>query len=200
VDGKLVEIPRGGLVASVRYLSGRWKWSNTKVCSFLEILKSEGMIKTEKRHGNTVLMLCNYETYNALQDTKKTDKRRLDDAQTTLERQPIYKEEGEEHKEIVHTQREAVANVDDVISEGSRLIPPCPEEMARKWYEEKEGVGWVDRNNIPIRKWKPLLSSWWRGCQETDRRQAALKPKFNGNQRGAADEALHKQKHEKYGW
>jgi len=60
------------------------------------------------------------------------------------------------------------------IAHAATLIPPCPEHWALKWWEDSERRGWVDRENIPIRKWRPALSSYWRGVQETDRRNLAL--------------------------
>lgn len=64
VAGELVEVPRGGIVASERFLSDRWKWSRTKVRAFLALLVSEEMIRPEKNHRNTVFFLCNFEKYN----------------------------------------------------------------------------------------------------------------------------------------
>lgn len=74
-----------------------------------------------------------------------------------------------------HLTREDVPSVEAVIEYGTRLVPPCSENWARKWWEQAEGVGWIDKNGNPVRKWKPLFSAWWRGVQETDRRHAALK-------------------------
>jgi hypothetical protein len=64
IAGHVVGIPRGGIVASVRFLSDRWKWSNTTVCLFLDLLQGERMITREKRQGVTVISLCNYDKYN----------------------------------------------------------------------------------------------------------------------------------------
>ena len=48
VANRLVEIPRGGIVASERFLSDRWQWSRTKVRAFLDLLRSEKMISSKK--------------------------------------------------------------------------------------------------------------------------------------------------------
>jgi hypothetical protein len=93
IQGNLIQVPRGGIVASVRFLSGRWKWSTTKTCKFLDVLRLEGMIKTEKRQGQTVLLLCKFEEYN-------TEKRQESNGEKTPERQRKDKvEEGKEGEE-----------------------------------------------------------------------------------------------------
>lgn len=71
MGGKLIPIPRGGLAASERYLSDRWKWSTTKVRNFLRDLALDGMIKREKKQGLSVITLLNYESYNHSESEKK---------------------------------------------------------------------------------------------------------------------------------
>lgn len=85
VAGELVEVPRGGFVASERYFSGRWMWSRTKVRSFLALLEQEKMIlkKPQKDHRNTTFLLCNYDKYNPPKDHEqdhwKTSERPVED-------------------------------------------------------------------------------------------------------------------------
>lgn len=67
-DGnKIVEVKRGQIYASIRFLAEAWKWSRKKVCGFLEMLVSDEMIikETAKETGQTVLTICNYDRYNA---------------------------------------------------------------------------------------------------------------------------------------
>lgn len=85
VAGELVEVPRGGFVASERYFSDRWMWSRTKVRSFLALLEQEKMIlkKPQKDHRNTTFLLCNYDKYNPPKDHEpdhwKTTERPVED-------------------------------------------------------------------------------------------------------------------------
>lgn len=85
VAGELVEVPRGGFVASERYFSDRWMWSRTKVRSFLALLEQEKMIlkKPQKDHRNTTFLLCNYDKYNPPKDHQldrwKTSERPVED-------------------------------------------------------------------------------------------------------------------------
>jgi hypothetical protein len=61
----------------------------------------------------------------------------------------------------------------EAVEHGSRLVPPCPEQWCLKWWEDCERRGWVDRDGIPVRRWQPALSSYWRGVQEMERRVGA---------------------------
>lgn len=58
----------------------------------------------------------------------------------------------------------------EAVEHGARLVPPCPEQWCLKWWEDCERRGWVDRDGIPVRRWQPALSSYWRGVQEMERR------------------------------
>jgi hypothetical protein len=74
VNGKLISVPIGGVAASERYLAERWKWSRTKVRTFLQTLESNRMLKPEKDQGETVLILCNYKRHAGISESEKTSK------------------------------------------------------------------------------------------------------------------------------
>ena len=61
----VVNVDRGGIVASERFLSVRWNWSRTKVRDFLELLQSFEMVSIKKDHGVSLITLCNFEQYNS---------------------------------------------------------------------------------------------------------------------------------------
>ena len=66
VLGTFIDVPRGGIVASERFLSDRWKWSRTKVRTFLDLLESANMVKRPRKDQDiTLILLCNYEKYNS---------------------------------------------------------------------------------------------------------------------------------------
>lgn len=68
ISGALIELDEGEIVASVRYLSARWTWGKDKVAGFMKLLESDGMIRRETRHGETVIILSNYKDYNRKED------------------------------------------------------------------------------------------------------------------------------------
>lgn len=130
VGGQAITIKRGRIVASVRFLQARWKWSNSKVVSFLALLQGQGMIVKEtidmqaetpgKRRQITVIFLCKYEEYNS-------PKRQQSDEEKTAERHPgDEREEGQEGKIIpLPPGAKPAAPVDD-----STLYDPMTKEQA----------------------------------------------------------------------
>jgi len=176
----MIDIPRGAIVASERFLSERWAWSRTKIRGFLTLLHEEQMIVQKKDRSQTVITLCNFERYNFAQNGKEPEKNQ---ERTKKEPREDQIEEGKEREEGEDHTLSAGAGADGplprieaVLAFGRTLHPPCDENHCRKWFEANESRGWVDRNRIPIRKWKPGLSSWWRGVQNNQ-----AEKKFNSN-------------------
>lgn len=67
LNNRAIEVQRGEIVASRRFLENRWLWGSTKVTNFLDYLKKEGMINQRQTNGQTIITLCNYDTYNTRQ-------------------------------------------------------------------------------------------------------------------------------------
>ena len=153
IAGHVIEIPRGGLVAAVRWLSDRWKWSNTKVCLFLDVLAKENMITREKRHGITLLIICKYDVYNNPNDAETTGKRQKSVNGTTPGRH--RDDEREEGKEGIKAERELPPW--EHVREHSRTIG-LAEWKARDWFDEMEACGWLDHLHRPVASWKPLMA------------------------------------------
>lgn len=76
IGAQSVEIRRGEVVASIRFLAKNWGWSKNKVDKFLDYLVDNGMItkrkpyETEKRTitrtAPTIIRLCNFDKYNPI--------------------------------------------------------------------------------------------------------------------------------------
>lgn len=62
-----VQVQRGQLVASVRFLAEIWGWKRTKAHTFLTDLKDRTAIRTANRTAGrtpyTVITICNYDEY-----------------------------------------------------------------------------------------------------------------------------------------
>jgi hypothetical protein len=87
INDNLVTCDRGEMIASVRFLQTRWKWSNTKVVRFLLLLTEEDMVSINKKTGVSVLKVSNYNDFQDIGKTKKTQKRQEKDAEKTDKRQ-----------------------------------------------------------------------------------------------------------------
>ena len=44
INNRVIEVHRGEIPASRRFLEERWKWGSTKVANFIDILTKKGMI------------------------------------------------------------------------------------------------------------------------------------------------------------
>ena len=169
--GRMVEIERGSLVASVRWLSDRWQWSNTKVCLFLDVLEAEGMISREKRQANTVINLCKYKHYNKSQYAETTEKRQRDDSGTTPGRQIEEGKEGKKGEGDPPTPPEAQDQDPDkpcrsyaprktTALEYSKAKPGWRLEATTKWWNLREQQEWQDQIGRPIKNWRLNLENW----------------------------------------
>jgi hypothetical protein len=67
------KLDRGQLLASVRFLAEKWKWSKSKVERFLNKLKTETMIETRTETGITIITVCNYAKYQRVSLPDETD-------------------------------------------------------------------------------------------------------------------------------
>jgi hypothetical protein len=65
VSGSWLDLKRGQLTCSVRYLEKIWKWPRTTISRFISRLKKENMIGTEIWGGQMLVTICKYDTYQA---------------------------------------------------------------------------------------------------------------------------------------
>jgi hypothetical protein len=68
INGKTVELQRGQLTASTRYLAEAWGWPQTNVRRFLARLQADAMIGSDSGSGQFVITICNYEKYQDAAD------------------------------------------------------------------------------------------------------------------------------------
>jgi hypothetical protein len=59
----VVNLERGQLAHSLRYMGKAWRWPEPNVRRFLKRLKGEGMISAATDAGITLITICNYDPY-----------------------------------------------------------------------------------------------------------------------------------------
>lgn len=75
VGAHTVEVPRGSMITSLQKLQWAWGWGSVKrVRTFLAMLETEEMIRTETGTGKTQITLCNYSQYQDEGHKKETQK------------------------------------------------------------------------------------------------------------------------------
>ena len=78
VKGKVVNLERGQLTYSLRFMAGKWQWTVKRVRVFLKTLTNVNMIKRKKgaqqgiqegaqrgAHSQNIITICNYNIYQA---------------------------------------------------------------------------------------------------------------------------------------
>jgi len=77
VEGEVVQLKRGQLLASERFLATRWSWSRGKVRRFLGLCQDLERITVETDHPaahvGAIITLCNYDTYQSYRPTGEPD-------------------------------------------------------------------------------------------------------------------------------
>jgi hypothetical protein len=94
ISGRTIDLQRGQLVASTRFMATRWRWTEPRVRRFLALLKSdadnEAEVDTQTDAGITVITICKYDRYQrvSLPVDAPADAARdaANDAPTTQER------------------------------------------------------------------------------------------------------------------
>jgi hypothetical protein len=95
-----VELRRGQLAASIRFLAVRWRWHRAKVERFLDKLKTETMVGTTIETGITIITICNYNKYQRVSLPDETATRTATGTEARQQRDKVeYKESKEEDSE-----------------------------------------------------------------------------------------------------
>jgi hypothetical protein len=144
--GRVVKWERGQTIASVRYLQQRWNWKSVdKVFCFLELLRNQEMIQTDKEQGIGRITLCKYDDYNP-----KPNRNRNTDRTPTEHRPNNIKEYNKE--ELIKV-REVRAQ--DFYSSLVSYVGKYSKEMVRAFYDY-----WSEWNKSGTKmKWE-LKETW----------------------------------------
>jgi hypothetical protein len=63
IGSVVLQLKRGQVAASLRFLANKWQWSEPRVRRFLKRLKTDAMIDAATDAGITVINVCNYNKY-----------------------------------------------------------------------------------------------------------------------------------------
>jgi hypothetical protein len=81
IKGETIELARGELTFSQRFLADKWGWSKSRVDRFISDLRGEGMIETRSKNGasaghsagqgQSIISICNYEKYQDISNPQR---------------------------------------------------------------------------------------------------------------------------------
>lgn len=153
-QGKKINLKRGSMVTSIRYLADRWRWSKDKTLHFLNDLEADGTIEKVSDTKRTVLTIVNYEKYQGYANTDRTQNGRKTDADRTQNGQTKERKKGKRN----------ISNI---------FVPPSADEV-RTYCEEKgysvnpeqfvdfyASKGWMVGKS-KMKDWKASVRTWQR--------------------------------------
>jgi hypothetical protein len=62
-EGRTHTLKKGQLIHSQKFMAKAWRWPTTNVERFIDRLKADAMIETEKLGKGMIITICNYSQY-----------------------------------------------------------------------------------------------------------------------------------------
>lgn len=161
VRGIKVEIKRGQVAASERFLADRWKWSRGKVKRFFELLTDMQRIVPQETNVTTLISIVNYCKY---QDYSTTDDTTNDTTNSTTDDTT----NSTNNKNVKNDNK----NVKKVKKNKPSFIPPTKDELvayineinskidAQDFINYYEATGWKNTQGKPMDNWKLTVQTW----------------------------------------
>lgn len=118
--GSMIDLARGQLAHSTRFMAEEWKWSPSKVVRFLNRLKTDTMIETHGLPDATRITICNYDKYQFGRNVDETQ------TETPIDTQPEHSRNNLE--EIKHSKKKDSA--DAAPARGASLISESAQQLA----------------------------------------------------------------------
>ncbi|MDY7525505.1 hypothetical protein [Sphingomonas sp. 10B4] len=124
-----ISLNRGQLSHSLRFMAKAWQWDEARVRRFIASLVREGIIDAVADAGQTVITICNYETYQSLSQAPDA----ADDASTTQQR----RSDDAKKNEVNEVMKEVIEATPQLRTPAQ----PVTEAFAI-WNENAASVGW----------------------------------------------------------
>lgn len=168
--GRVIKWGRGQTIASVRYLQSRWSWKSTdKVFRFLELLRSQDMIRTEIERGIQRITLCKYDYYNGDQNKKRTQNRTVaEQSQNELKEYKEFKQNREAREKLFFD-----SLVPYVGQYGKAMVRAFYNHWS-EWHQKRDKMKWEMEETWELQK---RLATWAARQKDFVRRPEPEKPK-----------------------
>lgn len=147
VSSVVVNLQRGQLAASVRFMASAWGWDEKRVRRFLDRLKTASMIAADTAAGVTLVTICNYEIYQADHEDGAAPPAAANAAGAPQQRRKIEKEKKgknisdsslrSESDERAPAEPELALGADDKPGDEPEDVPPPPPEPVEPTEDEQ---------------------------------------------------------------
>lgn len=101
VDGMQMQIERGQVFASIRFLARKWGWSNDRTIRTLRALESEHFIERNPNTLISTISICNFDTYSGEPNTPTNTPANTPNGESRTKYKNKEKEQEQEDKEKV---------------------------------------------------------------------------------------------------
>lgn len=109
--GRPIEVKRGQVAASLRFIASKWRWNEARVRRFLAALISDDMIVATTDAGVTVITICKYNEYQRVSLPNDATAESDVDAAATQQRRKVEDKEDKEYSEANASGAEAPRDV-----------------------------------------------------------------------------------------
>ena len=179
VGGRIINLKRGQLSHSTRFMAKAWGWSEARVRRFLTRLKTDAMIDAGSDAGQNLITICNYEKYQGGLNESDTPSDAPSDAVATQQRRKH--KEGKEGKKDNQTTNYAFsgkiirlthANFDTWAVAYSNIDLRAQLQSLDDWYD-------CNLTGGARKKWYERCSQALAKKNERARAEQAKEPQFN---------------------
>ena len=169
-DAHLLTLDRGQIIASVSFLSERWKRSKPTIIRFLKLLENEHMITRTLLYRQTpIVTICNYDKYHTQVDTQVDT---IVDTQVDTQVDTIVDTNIEYIEYIEYNRKNRIEiKKENLEKEKKKFKIPTIEEVRQYCEERKNGIdaetfwnfyqskGWKVGKE-PMKDWKACVRTW----------------------------------------
>jgi hypothetical protein len=155
----VIEVQKGELPASRRYLEKRWSWGSTKVANFLKTLEKLDMVNQRQANGQTIIRLCKYCDFQETQTTNKPPTEPTTNHGQTTDKPKEKNIRTKDLKERKEEFREKVFSHSHIDSENL-------ERFFKYWSEHSERGRKMFWEKKPTFNIKSRLDTWMRNNRE----------------------------------
>jgi len=136
VGSSVVQLERGEVAASLRFMADKWQWNEPRVRRFLKRLKTDAMINAQSDAGITVITICNYNKYQKVSLPRDAASDAQTDAAATQQRRKV---EDTKSTEVVDDDGKRAKLISDEAQEtADALAAACgfsdPKNCPLGWY------------------------------------------------------------------
>ena len=180
IKGQLIETDRGQSSNSLKTWANRFGWSISATRHFLDLLVKDGMIRTDSARVTTLLMVCNYDSYQHQQHAEgsQEDRREIAEGSQGIDKQQLDNGNNENKGKRKRFTKPTYNDVSIYMSSDSltnRIDVSRATYEAQKFMNHYDSNGWRVGKN-PMRDWKASVRNWLLNIKDAEEKEVGYIP------------------------